>query len=369
MKNLSLILALIFLISSCKKDSTPVKPQPGTKDFTRLDTIMRNNLNLLGNNAGLVLFDKNGNILFKKYYGTWNDNTYIPIASASKWLSSAVIMSLVDEGVLSLNTKAAAYYPVEFAAADRRDMTIRQLFSHTSGFEGSNTNLWVVSKNITLQQAVQGIGHGGKIGAFNIPPAKVLYGNGKAFAYGGISMHVAAGMAEKATGKTWDVLFKERIADKCNMTHTDYAGLGTTTNYMPSGSAGTRLPDYTNFLLMILNNGRFKDVQVLSENAVAEMTKDQTNGVPFVESPTEGDPVRGNARYGLGCWIEKTENGNPVEIGSQGAFGFSPWIDKKHGIGGILFVKTTVSSVSTKPTFETAPYTLIRQEVNRVLEQ
>jgi CubicO group peptidase (beta-lactamase class C family) len=180
-------------------------------------------------------------------------------------------------------------------------------------------------------------------------------------------MHVAGGIAEKVSGKTWDLLFKERIGDKCAMLNTNYTALGNTTNYRIAGGAGTRMMEYANFLLMLLNDGKFNGQQVLNPASVAEMLKDQTGGVPISFSPYAGDAMREAYRYGLGCWIEGYKGGQPSKFGDQGAFGFSPWIDKGRNIAGVFFVQRTLGAVNTQPSVDTAPYTLIRKKIAEIL--
>ena len=126
--------------------------------------------------------------------------------------------------------------------------------------------------------------------------------------------------------------------------------------------------EYANFLLMILNEGRFNGQQVLSAAAVNEMLKDQTNNVPIAFTPYDGDALRSGYRYGLGCWIEGYKNGVPTEFSCQGAFGFSPWIDRARNVIGILFVQRALSVVNTQPTVNDAPYTLIRNRVSQILD-
>ena len=193
--------------------------------------------------------------------------------------------------------------------------------------------------------------------------------SGSRFAYGGVSMHVAGGIAEKVSGKTWDIFFKETIADKCNMPGTNYTALGPTTNYRIAGGAGTRMMEYANFLLMLLNEGIYNGQQVLNAAVVNEMLKDQISNLPIASSPYETDSLRSGYRYGLGCWIEGYKNGVPSEFGCQGAFGFSPWIDKSRNVIGILFVQRSLSAVNTQPTVNNAPYTLIRRKIVEILDR
>ncbi|SFF49474.1 serine hydrolase domain-containing protein [Thermoflexibacter ruber] len=369
-KILSIIKLLTFLLFvSCSKEDTPQPTTPplSEKDFSPLTAIMQSNLSAFNGNAGLLLMSKDGTILYKQYFGSYNDNTYIPIASGSKLPSMVTIMALVDKGLVNLNDKVSLFYPAEFAATDRKDITVRQLMSHTSGFAGGSQ--WISTDLVNLQEAVKGIGQGGVIGTNNVPAASMPYApNGSKFGYGGVSMHVAGGIAEKVTGKTWDVIFKEQVADKLAMPNTNYVALGNTTNYRIAGGAGTRMMEFANLLLMLLNDGKFNGVQILSKNAIDEMLKDQTNGMPIAFTPYEGDPLRQNFRYGLGCWVEEVTNGVPTAFGSQGAFGFSPWIDKKRNVIGILFVQRTLGAVNTQPTAETAPYTLIRKKINEIID-
>jgi CubicO group peptidase (beta-lactamase class C family) len=364
---LSIAASVLLMACSKKDDPSPLAPPLTNKDFSPLTSIMQSNLSALGGNAGLLLMDKNGNVLYKQYFGSYTDNTYIPIASGSKLPSMVTVMALVDKGLLNLSDKVSIFYPTEFSATDRKDITLRQLMSHTAGFSGGSQ--WISSDLINLQEAVRGIGQGGVIGTNNVARASMPYTpNGSQFGYGGVSMHVAGGIAEKVTGKTWDIVFKEQVADKCQMPNTNYIALGNTTNYRIAGGAGTRMMEFANLLLMLLNDGKFNGMQVLSKNAVDEILKDQTNGVPIAFTPYEGDPLRQNFRYGLGCWVEELTNGVPTAFGSQGAFGFSPWIDKKRNVIGILFVQRTLGAVNTQPTPETAPYTLIRRKINEIID-
>jgi len=360
--------ATCTLLAACSKQDDPQPTAPSKeKDFSPLTSIMQANLSAFGGNAGLLVMDKDGKQLYKQYFGSYTDDTYIPIASGSKLPSMVAVMTLVDQGLIKLDDKVSLFYPSEFSASDRRDITLRQLMSHTAGFSGGSQ--WISTDLVNLQDAVKGIGQGGMIGTTSAARASMPYGpNGSQFGYGGVSMHVAGGIAEKVIGKTWDVLFREQVADKCLMPNTNYIALGNTTNYRIAGGAGTRMMEFANLLLMLVNEGRFKGVQVLTKNAVDEILKDQTNGVPIAFTPYEGDPLRQNFRYGLGCWVEELTNGLPTAFGSQGAFGFSPWVDKKRNVIGILFVQRSLGAVNTQPTAETAPYTLIRRKVNEILD-
>lgn len=95
-------------------------------------------------------------------------------------------------------------------------------------------------------------------------------------------MQVAGGIAEVATGISWDSLFKLKIATPLGLKHTDYIGLGPTKNFRIAGDAGTTMPDYARFLSMILNYGNFNGKQVLSPESMKLMGMDETEGVATV---------------------------------------------------------------------------------------
>ncbi len=65
-------------------------------------------------------------------------DTLFPIGSITKVYTAALVMTLVDEGKLDLDTPVAAYLPdLKLADEHARDaITLRQLLSHQSGLFG-----------------------------------------------------------------------------------------------------------------------------------------------------------------------------------------------------------------------------------------
>jgi len=102
-----------------------------------IDPLIEANLERLGGGASMVLVQR-GRVVFLKHYGDFDPSTVVPIASASKWISASVIMALVDEGKLSLDDRVSQYIPS--FTGNKSAITIRQLFSHTSGLP-SDTGL------------------------------------------------------------------------------------------------------------------------------------------------------------------------------------------------------------------------------------
>ncbi len=112
----------------------------GQGDFSRVDQLLEKNKKLLGNNV-VALVWKDGKIIYQKEIGTdFTAKTQAPIASCSKWLTAATIMTLVDEGKISLDDHVSKYIPV-LDKYMKSYITIRQCLSHTTGIDNGKNGL------------------------------------------------------------------------------------------------------------------------------------------------------------------------------------------------------------------------------------
>ena len=333
-----ILLCFVALLSS------NAKAQTNLSSITQLISDSIGVIGQAGQNCGFMIV-QGDSVIYEKYWGAWNRNTYQPIASGSKMPSMALMMRLIDEGFLSPNDTVQNFLP---SFSGKPIITLHQLMNHTSGLPGISP--FISDNSITLQQAVDSIG-------LNTP---MSFLPGSEFRYGGVSMHVAGRMAEIATGKRWDSLFQQKIAVPLGMTNTDYVALGATTNYRIAGGMGTTMLDFSKLLTMLLNYGEFNNAQVVDSLTVKMMQTDQTNGVPLNGTPYAGDPLRDNFRYGYGVWVEEETNGETTQYGSQGAFGFTPWIDRCRNIACVLFVRRTLGIV--QPT-----HTRLRNLVEQII--
>ncbi len=331
-------LLVCLCIGGPRTDRTFTSDVSEVYDFAALDTLLEREAPAHGGMALILV--KDGEIIYDKGFSGMTTDTVIPIASATKWLSAAVIMALVDEGVLSLDDKAKDYLPNY--TGTKGEMTVRQMFSHTSGLPGSSSGIpgldtILSNRRITLAESVD-----------MIAEIDLLKDPGTQFYYGGLSMQVAGRIAEVASGKEWTALFEEKVAASLEMAHTDYNGLGRTNNPRIAGSIRTSAREYMRFLEMLLSGGVYEGRCILSQNAISEMLKDQTCGVPIAYSPWKKfEDIYGlnEVRYGIGCWGEIVENGRLRVASSQGAFGFSPWIDLDRNVAGVLAVKSRFERV------------------------
>ncbi|MCA8961546.1 MAG: serine hydrolase [Planctomycetes bacterium] len=264
------------------------------------------------------------------YLGDHTSDTVIAIASASKLVSAVAILTLVDDGLIDLDVALSSYLP-QFTGS-KGTMTVRQMFSHTSGLPGGSSWGVLSDDTITLAEAANEIACCIDLAA---PP-------GTQFDYGGLSMHVTGRVAEVVTGQDWSTLFAERVAVPLGLANTDYFAFGPTLNPRIAGGVRTSLADYGTILRMLRDGGVFDGVTILSPAAIAEMFADQTFGVPIV-----GTPAPPGVRYGLGCWRDVVApDGSAIRISSPGAFGFTPWIELDVDLAGILMVLYSYQQVA-----------------------
>lgn len=301
-------------------------------DFGAVDALMRDSLAQIGGGA-VVRVVRADTVVFERAYGTFARDEAVEIASASKWLSGAVLLSLADSGELALDDSLSRFFPR--LAGPKRAITIRQLYALTSGIVGSARTTCVNEGSMTLAAC-----------ADEILAEPLAYTPGQGFLYGGASMQVAARAAEVATGRAWADLFAERIAGPLGMTQTSPLSL---TNPWVAGGLVSSAPDYTAFLQMVANGGVYGGQRVLSEAAVSAMLADQSgveSGATLVLfSPFSryagGDPDLPDDAlgYGVGVWREqRAPDGALRHASSPGAYGFSPWVDLERGLGGALVV-------------------------------
>ncbi len=271
---------------------------------------------LIGNGAG---------ILFEYVKGSFPVTGQRAIGSSSKWYTSATIMQLVDQGTLKLSDHPQDFLPywTRSASDPRSRITLAQLLSFTSGFNGDPVSGGCTDDPATTLQAC----------ARTIYEGNVASAPGAAFSYGPQHMHIAAAMAEQATGQSFNAIFRTRLADPLGMTVASRYVLPSSANPLVSGGAASTARDYALFLQALLNG-----------TGVAErdtFLQDRTAGIPFLFRPN-GVEQAGDWHYALGAWLECDEAAFEPSCAaariysSPGSFGWTPWIDLKNGYFALI---------------------------------
>lgn len=317
--------------------------------------------------AGVVaLVMKDGEVLHHSATGYADLEKEIPmtkdalfwIASMTKSVSVTTIMTLVDEGKLSLDEPASTWLPslgkVKMAdgSPPSRPITLRDLMSHTSGlaFPPRKANDGAHYLSSYVEQLVS---------------APLEFEPGSAYRYG-FGITVAGRIAEIVSGQSFEDLMQERILDPLEMKdtafhpndelrariaksyktsedgkslvrgynpfHTSDAGVRRMTE--PSGGLFSTASDMARFYQTILNGGTYDGRRIISEASIKEMTTAHSAG---------GKPLT----YGLG-WMCSHEGKKMVPgysehaFGHGGAYATHGWVDPDHGIVAVFMVQNVM---------------------------
>lgn len=280
--------------------------------------------------ASLVVV-QHGVLVEQEAWLDYDLDTVVPIASATKWLTAALVMTLVDDGLIDLDAPISTYAPGA-AGYEVGTITMRMLLSFTSGLVADESVPCFDDPDATLLGC-----------ATTILQQGTIHTPGTRFRYHGSHMHVAGAIAELVTGQSFVGLLNERILQPLGMTRTGMLQVGDyrlddVTHPSPAGTAVSTLGDYARFLEMIVHEGVAPDgTVVLTAESVAEMQRNQIADADYgraaefrmqLESP-----------YGLGEWLDWTdEDGSALVLSSDGKFGFRPWIDRENDLFGVYLV-------------------------------
>jgi len=140
-----------------------VAPQPSpppalTKaDFEAfLDALIPSQLQNRNIAGAVVSVVKDGQVLFQKGYGNADfgakkpvlpDQTLFRPGSISKLFTTTAVMQLVEQGKLDLDRDVNDYLDFTISKTHPEPVTLRQLLTHTAGFEETLKNLFVTHES------------------------------------------------------------------------------------------------------------------------------------------------------------------------------------------------------------------------------
>ena len=73
-----------------------LQPSLAQYNWTALDSDLQANQKMLGTDLIVMIWKKGDTLVYKKEMGMFNSKTSAPIASCSKWLTTALVMQFVD---------------------------------------------------------------------------------------------------------------------------------------------------------------------------------------------------------------------------------------------------------------------------------
>jgi len=363
--------------------------------LARLDTAMDRWVKNEWVNGSVALIARKGQIVFHKAYGYNDPETKEPlskdgifrIASQTKAITTVAVMMLWEEGKFGLDDPVSRYIPTfanqtvldTFNAADttyttvpaKRAITIRDLLTHTSGLGyptigTAEANAIYAKNNVpgglgihdqTLADAMSRLG--------TLP---LMFQPGERWMYGA-NTDLLGYLVEIWSGQTLEQFFTKRIfqplgmndtyfkvpADKASRlvnffmeedgvmkkTEAAFGGgldmrfpLQPHTYFSGGGGLSSTIYDYAILLQMLLNDGEYNGVRILSRNTVRLMTMNQIGDL-FLNPAT-------SEKFGFGFSIV-TEEGSrftPSQTGTYawgGAFSTTYWVDPKEDMIVLLY--------------------------------
>jgi methyl acetate hydrolase len=300
------------------------------------------------------------------------------IASMTKAITSVAAMQLIEQGRLSLDDPAEKYLPQlaklqVFESFDpatgayklrpaTKSITVRQLFTHTSGFGYGFTNS-------TVRDFKPRAGEEYPVGPLVFEPGeKWLYST---------STDWVGRLVEKISGQPLEDYFRKRIFEPLKMADTFYyvpqdkqgrlvtvnrrqadgsmvkeATQPPTGGFTPIGGGGlsSTAGDYIRFTRMLLNGGELDGARILSAASVDTMAQNHIGdlGVPALKTamPERSDDFSfiadGRDKWGLGFLITADARPGLRSAGSLSWGGINNtyfWIDRSRGVTGVILMQ------------------------------
>ncbi len=400
-KAICLVFTIVFFsLNTYSQGRVLVPGSPESQKFSserlsRIDGLVKQYIDSGWIKGADAFIARNSVVVYNKSFGIADVEQHVPmktdaifrIASQTKAITSVGVMMLFEEGKFLLDDPISKYIPSfahgrvldKFNASDstyttvpaKREVTIRDLLTHTSGvdyaqigsdkmkaiYAKSGIQAGFVTDKLSLADAIN------KLGALPL-----AHQPGERFTYG-LNIDVLGYLIEKISGKSLDQFFRERIFTPLGMNDTyfylppsKYSRLaqvyspdkqnhlykwnantfpGVSADYPKingsyySGGAGlsSTIRDYAIFLQMMLNNGEYNGHRLLARHTVEMMTMNQI-----------GDLNLDRDKFGLGFMV--TSKNGQARLGQTegsfswgGFFGTVYWADPKEHLVCLFFVQ------------------------------
>jgi CubicO group peptidase (beta-lactamase class C family) len=320
MKLSTLFFALLMVFAGI---SRPVFAQ---LDTSALSTRIERSKKDLGKNVVFILY-KDGKVLYKKESGEFNVKALQPIGATSQWLTTALVLTFVQEGKISLDDKVGDYLPV-FSKFGKNYITIRHCLTNNTGIQSGDvlSKMFGRSKYKSLEEEVNDFAS----------KRDIETNPGTEFKYSNVGLNIAARVLEVTTKRTFDRLMQERVTRPLGMKATTFTSDNYDDAVNPSGGARSTAADMINFMAMLLNKGTFNNKQVLKPEMVALMHTLQAETNTIKNAPK----VAAGWNYGVGEWIWQTnDQGKAAVVAVPSLLGTMPIVDLCRGYAAIVFTK------------------------------
>ena len=313
-----------------KPVNMPATPA-GTHDLTAddvgafLDGIMPQQLAREDIAGAVISVVKDGKLLFAKGYGYSDvekktpvspDNTLFRPGSISKLFTWTAVMQLVEQGKLDLDRDVNDYVDFKIPATYPQPITLRNIMTHTAGFEETAQELFVPdAKDLK------------PLGTYlkeHLPER--IYPPGTTPAYSNYATSMAGYIVQRVSGQPFDDYIDEHILKPLGMTHSSFRqplpdslqplmskgyelGSQPAKHFefvvpAPAGSSSVTAMDMTHLMMAHLQDGQFNGAQILKPETAKLMHARQFENMPGMNAMALG-------------FYEETRNGHRI-IGHGG---------------------------------------------------
>lgn len=403
-------LARLLMLLSLSLAGT-VAAQAGSPRWQRLEDFLQRSTTGAGYPGAVALVERHGEIVFAGHYGHQDIARSVPmradsifrIYSMTKPVVSVAALLLLEEGRLSLDDPLARFEPAfaglrvqgpAGAAAPARPLTLRHLFTHTSGWSGDDH----AHPAAAAALAEAAIGQAPDLAAIAARLATVPLADepGTHFHYESANTLLLGRVVEVASGQRLADFLQARIFDPLGMADTGFEVPPAQRHRvvdLPTGSPGAlvraatasaRTPgvrldrhdnaagglystaaDYLAFARQLLGRPAPGQPLLLSRKTRQLMMADQL-GTAF-PAPVEGFS-RGEG-FGLGGYVV-TDVGARGRLGSVGQFGWSGaastyfTVDPAEDLVAILLMQYVPGNGPRLPSPATPFYNLVYQAID-----
>ncbi len=285
----------------------PAMTAPDVEAF--LDGVMPLQLQREDIAGAVIVVVKDGKVLFEKGYGYADGAKRTPVSanatlfrpgSISKLFTWTSIMQLVEQKKLDLDRDVNDYLDFKIPATFPQPITLRNIMTHTPGFEEVEKDLFVagVKDLVPLGDYLKK-----RLPERVFPPGTIP-------AYSNYATALAGYIVERVSGEPYDDYVERHILQPLGMSRTTFrqplpAALAPlmSNGYTlasqppkpfefvqawPAGSSSTTADDMARFMIAHLQNGRYGDAQILQPETARMMHSAQFVAVPPLNSMALG---------------------------------------------------------------------------------
>lgn len=193
-----------------------------------------------------VLVARHGVIVLHEAFGPCALDQKFSVASITKAVAGLLFARFLDQGLIELDEPVGKYLP-DFPTNGPRAITVRQLFTHTTGLEGHG--MWGGLGNAWLDNVVV-------LGLDKLPVGQVHVYNGMGYDLAGKVMEVVGGCSVQR-------LAQEQLWLPLGIEDSSLSDLGF--------SAVLNAQDIARMAQLLLNEGRYGQVELFSAETAARL--------------------------------------------------------------------------------------------------